>query len=149
MVKPATVNRIRILSKKGKSANEIARQLRREGRGIRRKTILAYAREFKGRKHKAQPYKYVPRKYRRPIAPLPTPEQRKHIAIYGTHKRKSKRYEASGKGKALYRFLIDAVQHPPKQRITRVSVKDYMGISDRAQYIDYKEEWDDRPTVKS
>jgi len=155
MVKPATVNRIRQLSKQGKPANEIVRQLRREGIGIRRKTILAYVRKFKGRKPKPQPYKYVPRKYRRKpayrrrlIAPPPTPKQ-KHIAIYGKHKRKSKRIEASGTGKQLYKFLIDAVEHPPKRRFVTVSVDKVKGLSDRARYLDYGEYWDEKPTIKS
>lgn len=151
MVKPATVNRIRKLSKQGKSSNEIVRQLRREGIGIRRKTILAYVRQFKGRKPKAEPYKYTPRKYL-------TKERRihvehevkpKHIAVYGKVRGMSKRLEVVGTGKQLFSILIDAVEHPPKQRIQRVSADRLRSLSDRARYLDYKEEWDDRPTIRS
>lgn len=147
MVKPTTVKRIQTLSKQGFSANQIQRTLKREHRGIRRKTLLAYVRKFKGRPLKPHVERYIPRKYRRRVAVTPKPE--KHVAIYGRHKGKSKRIEASGTGKQLYRFLIDAVKHPPKKRFERVSVKDYMGLSQRAKYLDYGEEWDEKPTIKS
>jgi hypothetical protein len=151
MVKPATVNRIRQLSKQGKSSNEIVRQLRREGIGIRRKTILAYAREFKGRKPKAQPYKYTPRKYltKERRIHIETEVKPKHVAVYGKHRGKSKRLEVSGTGKQLYSILFDAVEHPPKQRIQRVSADKLKGLSARAKYLDYRAEWDERPEIKS
>lgn len=120
--KPATKTHIQALAKTDKSANEIIRQLKREGRGVRRATALTWIREERG------PY---------------------HVSAYGKDDGISKRYELHGTKKALYRFIIDAVKHPPKKRITRVSVKDNMGLSTRAKYIDYKEEWDDRPTIKS
>jgi len=149
MVKSTTVNYIRTESRKGKSANQIQRELKAKGIGLRRKTILAYVRQFKGRKPKPQPYKYIPKKYRRPIAPPPTPKPKKHITIYGTHERKSKRIEASGTGKNLYHFLLDAVRHPSKKRFVRIDVDKVKGLSDRAKYIDYGEFWDEKPSVKS
>jgi hypothetical protein len=163
MVKPATVNRIRQLSKQGKSSNEIARQLRREGIGIRRKTILAHVRKFKGRKPKAEPYKYTPRKYRMRKAKAIVAEYHrkeaerhyeyevkpKHIAVYGRVDGISKRLEVSGTGKELQSVLLDAVEHPPKQRIQRVSADRLRSLSARAKYLDYKSEWDDRPTIRS
>jgi len=148
-VPKTTVNRIRTKVKQGKSGNQIQRELKREGRGIRRKTLLAYVRKFKGRPLKPHVERYIPRKYRRRVAVAPKPKPEKHVAVYGKHEGKSKRVELSGTGKGLYRFLIDAVKHPPRKRIQRVSVKDYMGVSDRAKYLDYGEEWDNRPTVKS
>jgi len=149
MVKKTTVNRIRALSKQGKSANQIQRILKREHRGIRRTTLLAYVRKFKGRPLKPHVERYIPRKYRRRVAVTPKPRPEKHVAIYGRHRGKSKRIEASGTGRQLYRFLIDAVKHPPKKRFERVGVKDYMGLSQRAKYLDYGEEWDEKPTFKS
>jgi hypothetical protein len=147
MVKPATVNRIRQLSRQGKSSNEIVRQLRREGIGIRRKTILAYAREFKGRKPKAEPYKYTPRKYRRkPTYPrgVVIARAEKHVAIYGKHNGISKRIEISGTGKYLQQVLYDAVHHPPKERFLRTNQRRFERSRDLS-----KDEWDDRPTIRS
>lgn len=146
-----TINRIRTLSRQNKSANQIQRILKREHRGIRRQTLLAYVRKFKGVKPKPQRYKYIPRKYRRrpAIAKPKRPRPEKHVAVYGRHRGKSKRIEMSGTGKGLYRFLIDAVIHPPKKRFERMHVKGYMGFSTKAKYLDYGEEWDEKPTVKS
>jgi IS30 family transposase len=165
MVKETTVNRIRTLSRQGKSSNEIARQLRREGIGIRRKTILAYVRKFKGLKPKPQLYKYAPRKYRRKrVITKPRPktefarkmrqkikeqEKPKHVAVYGKVKGTSKRIEVSGTGTNIFRFLIDGAIHPPKKRITRINADREKGFGARAKYIDYGEEWDGRPQIKS
>jgi len=154
-----TVNRIRTKVKQGKSANQIQRELKREGRGIRRQTLLALVRRYKGVKPKPQRYKYIPRKYRtrpaiakpkRPkrIAPPPTPKppiRKKHISIYG----KEGRYNLSGTGRNLYRFMIDAVEHPPKKRFVTVDVDKVRGLSQRAKYVDYGEEWSERPEIKS
>jgi hypothetical protein len=140
MVKPSTVNYIRTQSQKGRSANQIQRELRAKGIGLRRKTILTYVRKFKHRPPKPHAEIYVPRKYRRP---------EKHIAVYGKVKGKSKRLEIAGSGRKLYTILIDAVHHPPKQRIERVSADKMRGLSARAKYLDYGEEWDERPTIKS
>ena len=125
MVKPTTVKRIQTLSKQGKSANHIQRILKREHRGIRRKTLLAYVRKFKGRPLKPHVERYIPRKYRRRVAVTPKPKPEKHVAIYGRHKGKSKRIEASGTGKQLYRFLIDGVVHPPRKRFERIDVESF------------------------
>jgi hypothetical protein len=151
MVKPATVNRIRQLSKRGKSSNEIVRQLRREGIGIRRQTILGYAREFKGRQPKAQPYKYIPRKYltRERRIHIEHEVKQKHIAIYGKVNGISKRIEVSGTGKQLYSILFDAVEHPPKKRFLRTPANKLMTIHGRGEYLDMREEWDEKPTVTS
>lgn len=134
MVKPATVNRIRTLSRQGKSANEIIRQLRREHRGIRRTTALTYVREFKGKAPKKEVYKYTPRKYRR-----------YNIAVYGKVKGKSHRIEARGKKKELYSLICEAIKHPPKERFARI---DANRISERGK-LDYRKEWDARPKIVS
>jgi len=164
-VSSSTVNRIRTLSKEGHTTNYIQKQLQKEHLGIRRTILLGYIREFKGRKPKAEPYKYTPKKYRRkPAISKPKPETEfarkmrqkiseqekpKHVAVYGKVKGISKRIEVSGKGTNIYRFLIDGITHPPKQRITRINADKEKGLSARAKYIDYKEEWDYRPTIKS
>jgi len=122
MVKPATEKRIRRLSKEDISANEIVRQLRREGRGIRRTTALSIIREERGPKH---------------------------VAVYGKVNGRSRRIEAYGTGKQLGSLLFDAVEHPPKKRITRISTDKVKGLSQRAKVIDYKESWDNRPTIRS
>lgn len=140
MVKPSTVNYIKTQSRKGKSANQIQRELKAKGIGLRRKTILSYVRAFKHRPPKPHVEIYIPRKYQRP---------QKRIAVFGKVHGKSKRLEIFGSGKQLYTILIDAVHHPPKQRIERVSADKLRGLSARAKYIDYKEEWDDRPTIRS
>jgi hypothetical protein len=165
MVKKTTVNRIRTLSKQGKSSNEIVRQLRREGAGIRRKTILAYVRKFKHKPPKPHVERYIPRKYRRKrVVAKPRPktefarimrekikeqEKPKHVAVYGKVKGKSKRIEVSGTGKNIFRFLIDGAIHPPKNRITRINADKEKGFGARAKYIDYREEWDERPQIRS
>jgi hypothetical protein len=47
------------------SANKIQRLLKKRGIGIRRKTLLRYVREFKGKSVKANREKYIPKKYRK------------------------------------------------------------------------------------
>jgi hypothetical protein len=163
MVKPASANRIRQLSRQGKSSNEIARQLRREGIGIRRKTVLAYVRRYKGRKPKAEPHKYTPRKYRVRKAKAIVAEYHrkeakrryehevkpKHIAVYGRVDGISKRLEVSGTGKELQSVLLDAVEHPPRKRFLRTSAKKLMTIHGRGEYLDMQREWDKKPTITS
>lgn len=51
--------------RKGNSANQILRQLRKEGLGIRRKELLRNIREMKTKSPRANPEKHIPRKYRK------------------------------------------------------------------------------------
>jgi len=149
MVKPATVDRIRELSRTRKSANEIVRQTRREGIGIRRKTILAYIRGFRGKAPKKDVYKYIPKKYltRARRIYIEHGVKRKHIAIYGKVKGESRRIEVSGTGRQLMDFLHDAVKHPPKQRFVRGDVSTIHGRS-RIK-LDRRKEWDAKPRITS
>jgi hypothetical protein len=153
MVKPATVDRIRELSRTKKSANKIVRQTRREGIGIRRTTILAYIREFRGKAPKPHAYKYTPRKYLTTKRRLHIEHdiKRKHIAIYGKVNGVNRRIEVTGSGKGLMSFLVDAVKHPPKKRISRLDVdRDRLDtFYGRRKVLDYGKEWDVRPTIKS
>lgn len=149
MVKPATVNRIKELSREGKSSNEIVRTLRREHRGIRRTTALTYVREFKGRAPKKEPYKHIPKKYlttERRIH-IEHDVKQKHVAIYGRVKGKSRRIEVSGTGHQLYSFVEDAIEHPPKERFA----KGYIGtVHDRSKIkLSKREEWDAKPKISS
>jgi len=153
MVKPATVSRIKELSRKGKSANEIIRTLRREHRGIRRTIALTYVREFKGKAPKPHAYKYIPRKYRTIKRRLHIEHgvKRKGVVIIGKVNGINRRTEVSGTGYRLMSFLVDAVKHPPKKRISRLDVdRDRLDtIHGRGKVLDYRREWDDRPTIKS
>jgi hypothetical protein len=47
------------------SANKIQRRLKKRGIGIRRKTLLRYVREAKGKSVKANREKYTPKKFRK------------------------------------------------------------------------------------
>ena len=147
MVKPATVNRIRELSRKGHTANYIQKQLRKEHLGIRRTQLLAYVREFKGKAPKKEVYKYTPRKYRARERRIPFEHEveRKYVAIYGSVNGVTKRIEVSGTGYELEDFLRDAVHYPPKKRFVSVSAG---RISSRAVF-DRKNEWDKRPQIDS
>ncbi|HKZ93546.1 MAG TPA: hypothetical protein VJ249_03055 [Candidatus Bathyarchaeia archaeon] len=120
--KPATKAHIQKLAREDLSANQIIRVLKAEHRGIRRTTALAMIREERGPKR---------------------------IAVYSKHRGISKRYELFGTGKQLSSIMIDTVKHPPRKRITRVSAEKLKSFSQRSKYIDYKEEWDRRPTIKS
>jgi hypothetical protein len=90
MVKPGTIDRIRTLARRGKSANQIQRELKSEHRGIRRTQLLAYVREFKGRAPKAEAHlKYTPHKYRGGTTYktyhriFDHYEKEKYVAVYG------------------------------------------------------------------
>jgi len=149
MVKSATVNRIRELSRTKKSANEIVRQTRREGIGIRRKTILAYIRGFRGKAPKPHAYKYIPKKYltRKRRLHIEYDVKRKHVIIAGKVNGKSRRIEVSGTGRQLMDFLRDAVRHPPKQRFVRGDVSTIHGRSKIK--LDWRKHWDARPKIAS
>jgi hypothetical protein len=145
VVKPATVDRIYTLSKQGKTANQIQRQLKAEGIGIRRTTLLTYVREAKGRKPRPHPEKHIPRKYRRPITPPPIKRRYdKHVAIFGRHNGVSKRIEISGTGKYLQQVLYDIVHHPPKKHILRTNQDEFERSRDLS-----RGDWDARPTITS
>ena len=45
----------------------------------------------------------------------------RHVAIYGSHDKKSKRWELSGSEEELKEVLPLVVEHPPKQRVVRVN----------------------------
>jgi hypothetical protein len=45
----------------------------------------------------------------------------RHVAIYGSHEGKSKRWELSGSEEELRKVLPFAVQHPPKQCFPRIN----------------------------
>lgn len=145
--KTTTVHRIRELSRTRKSANEIVRQTRREGIGIRRKTILTYIRGFRGKAPKKDVYKYIPRKYRIRERRIPFEHEvkQKHVSVYGKQKGINKRYEISGTGHEIMDFLRDAVFHPPRRRIARIRAN---RISDRKE-VDYGKVWDSRPKIES
>ena len=153
MVRATTENRIRIKVQQGKSANQIQRELKSEGIGIRRTTVLAYVREFRGRKPKAESYKYTPRKYLSKERRLHIEHvvKGKHIAIYGTVNGLGKRIEVSGTGKQLFSFLHEAVEHPPRKRFSRLNVDrdDLDTIHGRAEHLDLREYWDDKPKIES
>jgi hypothetical protein len=51
--------------REGKSANQIQRDLKQQGMGMKRQVLLRYVREAKGQPLKAEPSKYTPTKYRK------------------------------------------------------------------------------------
>lgn len=136
----------------GYSANMIQRELQKKGLGLRRKVLLAKIREVKGVPKKPHPSKYIPRKYRRvEVKPVPKREipflrERiwgKRLAVYGTVRGRSRRIEMYGSGRELYNAMLDAVIHPPRERFVICHARDV------AYYLDYGDEWDERPMAVS
>jgi hypothetical protein len=52
----------------------------------------------------------------------------RHVAIYGSHDKKSKRWELSGSEAELKKVLPLAVQHPPKQCFPRLAKNPYPNV---------------------
>ena len=141
------INRIRQLSRQGKSANDIQRTLQKEHWGMRRTILLSYVREFK---HKAPPKKtekYTPTKYKVPISPHRALYRGKYVAVYGTVNGKSRRIQIHGSGKELYEAMIQVSRHPPRKKFLTVSAS---SISLYPQeFLDMWREWDEHPEAYS
>jgi len=67
-----------------------------------------------------------------------------NIAIYGSHKRKGKRWELSGTKKELESALPLAVLHPPEERFPRYNPFPKVVLGDHDTDI-VKVDWDERP----
>ena len=79
--------------------------------GIRRKVLLAEIRRDKGQPSKAETFKYIPKKYLRARwlarAELEQILETKKVTITGKHKGDSVTKTRRGKGKDLYRWVLD------------------------------------------
>ena len=79
--------------------------------GIRRKVLLAEIRRDKGQPSKAETFKYIPKKYLRARwlarAELERILETKQVTITGKHKGDSVTKTRRGKGKDLYRWVLD------------------------------------------
>lgn len=106
MVKTRTVDRIRQLSRKGYTANQIQHKLQQEKIGIRRQTMLKYVREFRHRPPPKHPYRHVPHKYRVP----PVIIVGKHVTLRGKHRGERATKSKLGSGKELYRFVRNEME---------------------------------------
>ena len=160
-VSSATVNRIRELSREDKTTTQIQKQLQKEGLGLRRTVMLIYVREFKGKKPKAEPYKYIPRKYERARMRVTRRRERrleierkekertygKQIAVYGLTNGRHRRVQMYGSGKELYQAMMLVGKHPPRSQFLTVSARRLLRYPD--YYLDAKNRWDDHPYVKS
>ena len=102
---------IRSYIKKGYSANQIQVNLKNRHMGIRRKVLLAEVRKIKGQPSKAETGKYIPKKYVRTRwrarAELERILETKHVTVTGKHKGDLVSKTRSGKGKDLYRWVLD------------------------------------------
>jgi hypothetical protein len=132
---------IRELAKKGYSANRIQKELQKIGLGMRRQELLKKVREAKEVKKKPYPAKYIPKKYLRKYRERI--EIAKKIAIYGTVDGKSRRIEMWGNRFELYEAVKVAIKHPPVERFTQTPAYRVDDV------VDWSEEWDDRPLIKS
>lgn len=156
-VSPKQVERIRELSKEGKSANQIQKNLSREGLGLRRKTILKYIRKSKHQKSKANTAKYTPRKYRKKGATYGAgysyarrgrkkPFGVKQIAEYGSVNGESRRIQVYGYGNQLYQVMQLTSRHPPRKQFLTISAREL--LSDPNKFLS-EEYWDARPRINS
>jgi hypothetical protein len=106
-------DRIQQLSRKGYSANQIQRALRKEHIGLRRTVLLRTVREVKGRSAKPSTSKYVPRKYRI-IESMVTMQRRgfgtKQVTLSGTHCGRRATKQQFGSGSDLYRFVLEEMR---------------------------------------
>jgi hypothetical protein len=104
------IKAIRSYVKKGYSANQIQVKLKNQHMGIRRKVLLAEVRKVKGQKLKAGTVKYIPKKYVK-VRWLARAELErlleKRVTITGKHKGDFVTKTRSGKGKDLYRWVLD------------------------------------------
>jgi hypothetical protein len=134
---------IRYYVKKRYSANLVQKKLQEKGLGMRRKELLAKVREVKGVPKKPKPEIHIPTKYRKrkPVRVRVVPA--KWIAVYGTVDGESRRVELAGSGRQLYKAMLDLAKHPPKKRFVRCSA------SKVSNYLDYEDEWDEHPAVRS
>jgi hypothetical protein len=153
---------IRVDVREGKSSTQIQKHLQQERLGMRRKNLLSYIRQVKGTKPKPHAYKYTRKIYKKKRAirvrtefernlrqkAYETETKQKHISIYSKVDGVTRRIEATGTGKHLFSFILDAVKHPPKKRFLRTNV-DRMGFGKRAEVLDLGDRWDDRPTITS
>ena len=108
---------IRGYVEKGYSANQIQVNLKNRRMGIRRKVLLAEVRKVKGQKLKAGTAKYIPKKYaqaprvkappRKRLRPFFAQIQEKQVTIIGRHYGKRIIKKQYGKGRDLYRFVMD------------------------------------------
>jgi hypothetical protein len=96
--------------KKGYSANQIQIKLKNQHLGLRRTVLLAEVRKVKGQKLKAGTAKYIPKKYVK-VRWLARAELErlleKRVTITGKHKGDFVTKTRSGKGKDLYRWVLD------------------------------------------
>src|SRR5271157_1389410 len=70
-----------------------------------------------------------------------------HISVYGSHQRKGKRWELSGKKKQIRPALKLAVQYPPENRFPRYNPYPNVVLGDHDTDI-VKIDWDERPIVE-
>jgi len=133
---------IRYYVKRRYSANLIQHKLRQKGLGMRRKELLAKVREVKGVPRKPKAEVHIPAKYRK-VKRRRVWVPAKWIAVYGTVDGKSRRVELAGSGRQLYKAMLDLAKHPPKKRFVRCSA------SEVSNYLDYEDEWDEHPAVRS
>ena len=104
------IKAIRSYVKKGYSANQIQVKLKNQNMGIRRKVLLAEVRKVKGQKLKAGTAKYIPKKYSKARWLARAELERlleKRVTITGKHKGDFVTKTRSGKGKDLYRWVLD------------------------------------------
>ena len=103
--------------KEGYSANQIQVMLREKHMGMRRKVLLTEIRIIKHQKPKAEPAKYIPKKYaqaprvkalpRKRLRPFFAQFQEKQVTVIGRHYGKKIVKTQHGSGKDLYRFVMD------------------------------------------
>jgi hypothetical protein len=134
---------IRYYVKKRYSANLIQKKLQEKGLGMRRKELLARVREVKGVPKRPKPEIYIPVKYRKPKPKRVRVVPAKWIAVYGTVDGESRRVELAGSGRQLYKAMLDLAKHPPKKRFVKCSATEV------PNYLDYEDEWDEHPAVRS
>lgn len=154
-VKPETVYRIRTLTKEGKSANEIQRQMQKEHLSIRRTRLLGYVREFKNQPLKSESWKYTPEKYRETSRyykdyrryGFGTESNEKQIAVVGSKNGLGKRIHMHGSGHELQEAMMKVAKHPPKTKYLTISARKLN--RNPIKYLDYGSEWDERPNIKS
>lgn len=138
------INRIRELSKQGRSTNQIQRTLSKEGLGLRRQTMLNYVREARNRPLKANTQIYTPIKFRRTFSPYG-----KGVAVYGAVNGRPKRVQMSGNGKSLYTAMRLVAKHPPVKKVRFLSISANELLRHPEKYLDLEGEWDEHPKVKS
>jgi hypothetical protein len=134
---------IRYYAKKRYSANLIQHKLKEKGLGMHRKELLAKVREVKGVPKKPKAEVHIPIKYRKRKPKRVRVVPAKWVAVYGTVDGKSRRVELAGSGRQLYKAMLDVAKHPPKKRFVRCSA------SEVPYYLDYEDEWDEHPAVRS